>query len=305
MTVRFFVLLLLFPCLASCASDQYPFEDELYNCLLKEATNANVDLEQELEVLEAMYVKYGILHSKSGQAKLDFYQTVFESGELPVLPAKEYFNENLYQFKKSSAFYSCLRRKDDQHYMKTKMYQFEQKSNEMVASAGKVSPQIAAEAMIATFSSEDLEHPFYRAMVLININMVLDKETAYIRQIPKKRSDSSTHFTDRSFTIFIDENNAIFLNDTIHSKASLAERITAYLQHSTTDNDRHIRLQVTPKTSYKAFAEMHALIEQSYILALSQISQEKGRNSYVELSEKEQNKLRSQHPLRLIEVAPQ
>lgn len=164
-----------------CTAANWPVEDKLYSCLIEEYKSQGIDLIPLLDSLENHYIKVGILQDHSGQAKFDFYKKIAASGEVPTMVryqiadsvAKVKFFQN--------EINSCIESNgiDSLTLEKSKYYKLMEEYKTMSES----SPKNAAICHTRVLTACDFEHPYFRAHMLTTATRILDRPSAFIRNI--------------------------------------------------------------------------------------------------------------------------
>lgn len=191
MTRIYFFLVLVSLITASCTS-QYAVEDALYNCIDQEFTNKALNLEDELDTLEILFLDEGLLASASPADYRNYYQGNINQGMLRALEnphLRTIVNQIGINYNQLE---SCaLRKIDADTYNQSKFGQISNMIDTMTQSTGQITSGTVATAHLKVLTADDFEHPFYRANVLLSLqNLYYQKylggDKEFIRSIPKK-----------------------------------------------------------------------------------------------------------------------
>ena len=195
--MKFNLIFLLFGLFLISCSSEYAVEDELYAYLEDEFSKQSLDLEAALDTLEYLYLDQELLKSTSGESYRQYYQTNIDVGMLLYL--QDYYLREV-MVKIDLSHYKlercALRKFDGETYDASKFGQISNKIDTQTKKTGQISSGTVAKAHLDALSSEDFEHPFYRANVLLSLqnlyfNLYVRKDGQYLREIPKKiESDS-------------------------------------------------------------------------------------------------------------------
>ncbi|MFK7785896.1 MAG: hypothetical protein AB8B56_12310 [Crocinitomicaceae bacterium] len=177
--------------LFSC-SGEYSVEDELYACIEQEFSSHSLNLEAELDSLEVQFLDEGLIESTAPADYRNYYQENINQGILRSLKnpyAKEKFGEIDLTFEKLER--CALRKFDSTTYSNSKFGQISNLIDEAVHSTGQIASSTVANAHLKILSSDDFEHPFYRANILLSLQIVyyrkyVGSDEEHLRPIPKK-----------------------------------------------------------------------------------------------------------------------
>ena len=190
--MRFFLFVIggLFILSACSIEVNRDVEDQLYTCLKGKYKQKGVNLEKELNRLENHLIKYKILENASGEAKIKYYKQIIKEGQIPPLQNIRVLKQLMKVPFSASILSSCQKRagkKDSAAFAKSRFYKINQNIQMNIAAhGGAFSTGTVAKAMIKELTAEDFEHPYYRALMLLLVVQTADRNTTYMRQIPKK-----------------------------------------------------------------------------------------------------------------------
>ncbi|MCR9172891.1 MAG: hypothetical protein NXI10_10380 [bacterium] len=290
--------------LASCSSNEYEAEDQLYACLEKKAQKEGFNLDNEVEKLESAFIKAGLLKSDSGEDKIAYFKKVIEKGQisLPHGSFDTYKNVQKVFFQWSD----CKNGLDDELYQGSRIKRLQDAVNESIAK-GTISPVAGAQALLDQLTAEDLEHPFFRTLTLVFLASMLEKDTSYIRSIPKKlKNVPPAPVVDPKdiTTIAVNDSNRLTFNGEFINPDEITVQLVPILKQFEENDEQHIRIQVKQNTTYKLFAKIHSSIEAAHQEVLNYFSQIEHKKSFKQLTEEEQNELKKKHPARVVEGKP-
>lgn len=265
-----------------------------------------MDLAQKLDAIEKLYVKHRILKDASGQAKIDFYKNVARTGAFDRLPEEIQPDTSLYRTRAWFNAPECLADLDTALIAASKFTRLNAAFTKATQKTGLVSPQIAVEAILSVLNAEDFESPLFRAYFLITLNFVLERETAYIRSIPKKLETppNDANFNQFALTIRVNAQNEIHVNDSPCKEEDLAAKITPYIQTMHESDANHIRIQVSKETEYRLYAFIQETIDSCYQKVLGDYSHKQFGKHFDELTAEQRDTLKKQYPMRITEVRP-
>lgn len=185
------VLLLTFA-LFSC-SGEYAVEDELYLCLKQEFAKQSLNLDDELDTLEILFLEEGLLASAAPEDYRNYYQKNIDSGMLLSLP-NPHLKTVAQDVRLSLEMLErrALRKFNGETYDQSKFGQISNMIDTNVRSTGQIASSTVANAHLKFLTADDFEHPFYRANILLSLQHLYfhkyigkgDEE--FIRPIPKK-----------------------------------------------------------------------------------------------------------------------
>lgn len=141
----------------------------------------------------------------------------------------------------------------------------------------------------------------------MTLNAILEKDTAYIRAIPKKLNNvpppsniNAEDITD----IKANQNHVVTINDEVIALDALEKKLIPILKKFKEDDFQHIRIEVSQQTKYSVFAQIHSAIEEAHRKVLEFYSYREVGLELDKLSEEQRSKLEKMHPCRVIEAKP-
>jgi hypothetical protein len=287
-----------------CDASEKPIEDELYTCLVQHYADNEVDLPVYLDSLEDYLIREGILTSKSGEGKIEYYRKIIESGQFHYAPQTDFMIILADSYIVNGELVKCLKTKptfDSLVYYTSEFHLTSQKITEHVTSSGAVNPANVSKAIVANLSANDMDHPFYRAHMLISFVMANDRKKAYIENLPEKVA-SPYYPESTGFTIDIGTPDIFLVNNQSIQKDKIEARILSYLEDF--NENSHIRFVVSSSTLYQHFAEVHNIITNAYKKRWDQAARKELNAPFDQLSTDQQQYIKEKYPSRIVEVLP-
>lgn len=184
-----FILMLIV--LVSC-TNEYAVEDELYSYIEEEFAKNSMNLSEELDTLETLFLAAGLIKSAAPEDYRQYYQGNIDEGMVRVLedPYALTKYRGIIQLSFDKLQIKALRKFDGETYDQSKFGQISHMIDTMARSTGQISGSTVAEAHLHFLTPDDFEHPFYRANILLCLQSVYFKHYVrndqYLREIPKK-----------------------------------------------------------------------------------------------------------------------
>lgn len=297
--MKYLFLLVSVLALASCSTNEYEVEDELFDCLEKKAEKNGIDLEKEVLKLEDFYIKAGYLKSRSGKAKIEYYKSVINKSQITIpdgaLETYRNVAQVVYQWEE------CKNGIDSKAFRSSKFGMLREKIDAMIAKDGQVSPVSVIELFVQELNAEDLEHPFFRAFALVFPGSLLMKDDSYIRKIPKKLPQTN-HLVVGATMVTLDSQNVIRLNGEKKNLGELSRGLAKIIVHFKPNDNNHIRIKVSRHADYKRYLHLNEYVERGYNIVLSEYARIEFGKTLYHLTEKEKETLKENHPCPIIEV---
>lgn len=163
----------------SCNKLDTPVEDALFECLVAEYKSQGITIEPILDSLENYYVKHDVLSSKTPLAKVEYYEGIAKSDEVPSMEPC-HIADSIAQINISMHdIETCIMNSgiDSLSLMGSKYY----KMSEAAKKTGGLTPSLAAKIHIDVLNENDFKHPYYRAHMLLTYTRIYDRPSAFIR----------------------------------------------------------------------------------------------------------------------------
>ena len=173
----------------SCAG-QYAVEDELYAYMEQEFASNSLSLPEELDSLESLFLNEGIIESISPEDYRNYYQKNINQGRFRELSVPYRVNNDLSEMSFDKLRSYALKKFGGETYKQSKFGRISNIIDTSVHSTEQITFVTVAQAHLEILSTEDFEHPFYRANVLLSLQWIYFnhylRHEKYIREIPKK-----------------------------------------------------------------------------------------------------------------------
>lgn len=288
--------------LLSCSSPENSIENQLYSCIEGHYADQNIELSSALDSLEKYLVSKKILKSKNGDAKIEYYETIVKTGEVPGIERTalmERIADNYYSFESAL---NCLFGKkdfDSVEYYESKFYLVNENMKNAVTKYGEVSPVTASKAILSNLSSDDFERPFYRAHMLISYVMIADRDEAFIREIPKS-TKVAPNMDNKGFVIDLTSDGQVELNGKKYSTKDLEGELFKYFINF--DETTYVRIICRPSTEYQDLASANLTIERAYEKFCDRIAIREYKMQFRKLDASKQNEIKTRYSLKIVEV---
>jgi hypothetical protein len=194
--------------------------------------------------------------------------------------------------------------KDSTAYVKSGYNLKLQRIQVKASSLGKITPSVAAKAILSQLDAEDFEKPYYRAFVLLTAAMMLERDTAYNRKIPKQLEEPKGENTiDPALiiTIQVNRESQTAIDGTVYDNNDNIEK-AYYLVHDRIGPEAIIRFEVSPLAPYEKFARTQSLVQQYAHEAREKEAERSFHKRYDALSESQKTQVDEAHPIHMIEV---
>ena len=184
--VKRFLILVLVVILASCNSQNYKFENQMFECLASSLAIAGIDLKKELYLFENHLIENGILKDNSGNSYYDIYKQI------------EFYNDVKCKFNYSflDTIQSQLSDLDtinvmhldcfdmNTAYKKSKQYLLDN-ALESLAENNILNPSTIAKTITNILSPKDFEQDYYKmTLLLLLANVQQNKDSDSLRKLP-------------------------------------------------------------------------------------------------------------------------
>jgi hypothetical protein len=158
-------VILVYSILASLligCTGKYAVEDELYVCLEDEFAKSALNLEDELDTLEILFLAEGLLQSAAPEDYRNYYQNNIDQGMLMSLqnPYLKIVAKDV-ELSLEILERSALRKFDGESYDQSKFAKISYMIDTTVRSTGQIASSTVAKAHLKFLSADDFEHPFY------------------------------------------------------------------------------------------------------------------------------------------------
>ncbi|MFK7787662.1 MAG: hypothetical protein AB8B56_21245 [Crocinitomicaceae bacterium] len=283
-----------------CQTGEKSIEDNLYQCLVEQYDENDIDLAASLDSIEDHLIQVGILTSRDGQGRINYYQEIIKQGEVhytpetPIMTSLRNSDVNMGQVIeciKNAQTFDSLKYYSSEFYLKSK------KIADHVEASGATNPVNVSKAILANLTAADFEHPFYRAQLLITMVMTNERNKAYVRTVLKPTQPETK--LGKGFVIDISVPDTFLVNDESAEKAAIEPALVHYLD--TVDSSIFVRIKVSGKTLYGQLVEVQKLIRSAHKTFWNKVSLKTLNRSFDELTSNEKESIESEYPIRIIE----
>lgn len=298
----FFIYFLLLIITCGCNSHDETIETQLFSCIEAHYADQNIELASALDSLENYFVSKKILSSTDGEAKIKFYEAIVKTGEVPGIERTalmERIADNYYSFESAL---NCLFGKkdfDSVEYYESKFYLVQEKMKNEMTKYGELSLATASKAILSNLSSEDFERPFYRAHMLISYVMTADRESAFVRKVPKSTT-VAPYMDDKGFVIDLNSDGQVELNGKKFYTEDLESELYRYF--FSFDETTHVRIICSPSTEYQDLARANLTIERAYEKFCDRVALREYWMEFEKLEASKQNDIKTRYSLKIVEV---
>lgn len=300
MKAVFGTILFLFIIL-SCNTNDRSIEDQLYQCMLDHYESHNIDLETSLDSLEDYLISNGILASKGGSGKIEYYKEIARNGAVPSSSRTKLMRTLSLSYIGQEKLVNCLRDHpsfDSLSYHQSSFSLTSEKITNHVKEQGSVNPKTVSTAFVEHLTAADFDHPFYRAHMLTTFVMTSDRDKAYIRKVPKKLQGAQPNYG--GFVIDISTDDTYLVNDAQMEKSEVETALFDYLQEI--EKPSYVTILVHANTRYRRFADVQVIVLEAYNKFWNQISLKEHQTSFDQLSSLQKDSIKSRYPAKLIEA---
>lgn len=293
-----FITILFFAC---SEKHEATIEEELYDALEQSFHEEGKSLSSVLDKIETAYIDQGILNDKSGQSKLGFYEQISISGKLPKLEDQSVYQEielSLSLWKEMHEREKQLMKEDSLTFVNSQYYSLFQGIHKRLEMGNLDNIVIVADEFISEIDQDEFEQPFYRAYMLLSTSLLLNNETAYIKQIPKKIHAPTLPPMEERIVISNPVGSEVLIDSEEVSLKQLPQILGEKLMQ---DDSKHVCIRVRKSTSYGIFAQMQASIEAAYSEIFEREAQRSFHKHFDDLTPVQQEDIKSAHPMKIIE----
>ena len=290
---------ILFLSISSCGqTKETELEEILLGCLNQSYGEQQVDINNELDELEAYLIESKSLESTTGQSYFDFYKQIVRLNDIPATLDYGRF-ENIYKLTPNQ-FYSVdcleeLKQLDSTTIANSKYNQMTVAIQK--AASDEVSPSKIAKAITSVLSPSDFDTPYYRAVALLTIAYTANPDNGLERQLTQDDSEDNNAY--EIITVSTTDKNQITLNGKKVSQEELKSTLRDFIK---SNNSNHlIKFQADKGTSYDFYLKVQDAIKIVYNDLRDELANEKFDKTYNELNENEQKEIKEIYPFRIKE----
>lgn len=298
----------------SCSKhDKYQLEDALYQCLIKHYKANNVDFEAETDTLHTFFVRKGVLNDYSAKSIWDLLQSIKQNREVPefnedpTLDLKAFEVGTLGMDDKScfSGFDTSELNPGD---TSTSAFARVAKEFDALAINGNIEPPAIMTIYANSLTVEDLKHPLYRSMVLLYLynfcsTFDFDTEIGLKGKLPPLPDNESTNAgKENVFEILIGANNTLLVEDKLEKLTHLKNLTKNFIVNH--KEIGIISLQNDRGADYNLYTEIQNIIRTAYKEVRNEYALKTYNKSYDELSEEQQEMVRTIYPQKISEAEP-
>jgi hypothetical protein len=288
--------------LISC-SNKYEQEEQLYECLATEYAAEGIDLNKELDAFEQVLIEEKILKDGSGEAKVDFYKSVIENGEMPGLKnydAAKPFHKLIFAKVLNTSCRQYAIAKDSVAFTNSRYSKVTKNIQIKAVKNGQISPITVSKAIVSELNAEDFEQPYYRAFMLLGFAFSADRESAYIRNIPKKLdSNREAESSQPASVIKLREDDSVVFNGATIQINNLELKYDAFMKNQ--GHQAFTYLYVKDLTKYEHFMKAQGIIEDYYKKVRNDKAKKLYKRPFDDLNSFQKNNVEELHPMKVIE----
>lgn len=287
---------------SNCKAQNDNVTDALFSCLVNHYSNNKIDLITSLDSLENHLILNKILASKDGTGKIQFYETIINTGQIKQTPITGLMETLTEHYPPNDFVNFCIYEVNDFDSLVYKNSIFNQKNvkiERFIHELGGLNIVNVSKSIVANNSESDFEIPYYRAQMLLSYLMISDKDQAYLSAIPDSTSTFST-IRKSDLVIELTNQNELRINDKNIAIENLASHLIKYLDslnefsyicfvmNTSTEYDFYLNILEKVETEFKNYRNLKALEEYN--------------REFPRLTKTEQNKVIRQYPFRYIEI---
>lgn len=291
--------------LFSCSQKKYVVEDELYQCMTDVYASNGISLIELSDSIETFFIGSGLLEDPSGESKVNVYKEIARTGEGPTLPSNS-FSTRLTQLQRQLYFTdSCISASniDSVTLHNSVFYKAQEKAQELFKKPGGIHPKQAAKLTLETFSSDDFEHPYFRAQFLVSILLTAGKDKAYVRSAPDQtlgpKTDGVNHV---SLRIDLSQKSKLLVDGKPENLENLEDLIFEHISEDNESRKPYIKILVHQNTSYSSLDACKNMIDLAYNRLRNEVSKTKFNREFNKLNAKQQQEIIEMTPLKVKEV---
>lgn len=303
--------------LSACQSP-YDLEDTMWNCISDQFTANNYNLDDEFSKYETFLIAEGYLTEATGVGYLTIFQGMEETNDISSIPINHDFIETMNQVMQNSSE-TCI---TEEEMLQTEVYQRKEKAEEIIDNSNDLTISLVGKVMQDVYSEKDLEHPFHRFTVLMNMTQFIARDEGIARQLPSIDQSDQFGVEGRNLVeIDINENGEITFNKTPLFLENLQKQLLPYIRGSSNDEalPEQERIEIAPfdtvtvskaiirtrsdrATSYASYIALQNEIIAAFNQVRDEVSQKYYKKNYQALSEDERSIIQQMVPLRLSEA---
>lgn len=315
--VRSFMVGISLVFLSACQSKHH-LEDTIWNCISDQFTANNHNLDNEFSKYETFLITEGYLSEATGAGYLSIYRDMEETNDVRPIPINHDFIEIINRVMENSSE-TCV---TEEELSQTKLYQLKLKAEETIDNSNNLTISLIGEVMQDVYSEKDLEHPFHRFTVLMNMTQFTKRDAGIARQLPSIDLVEQPNIEGRNLVeIDLNEKNEATLNNKPLVLENLKEQLLPYIRGSSSDDTlpEQESIEIAPHgavavskaviltrsdraTSYASYIAVQNEIVAAYNQVRNEVSQKYYQKNYEALSEDERSLVHQMVPFRLTEA---
>ena len=281
------ILLLLTLWTLSCSSqNHYELEDQLYDDLVEQLKSENIDFKKEIQTLEEVFIKSGLLKNSSSELYYQMLNTfsiqsdsidISEESLIIFVQIMEHSFETMSKYENSKL---------------TELLKIEKKNDLTIS-------DLHSKKLL--ISKKDLEHPYYKAFtLLIVLNTTILNESKIKINLP------STIVSDIDyFRILINSMDRMLVENEMADLEQMGIMLKEYVSEKVNNQETyHILLKTDRRTTYEAYINAINTIKSSF----KELKNEYALNLYNkkldELDDKKKAIINSKFPLNITQTTP-
>jgi hypothetical protein len=309
-TIQFLIFLILTSQLCfACDNYDNNTEQILYSSIKASYKNKNIDIEKELDTLEADLISAGHLKSNTGSAYYAFFEEIVKRNDFSIfLNADKY--THIYQVKPTEMYSldSLLKLKeiDSSQLSKSKTYKLSIKMKEVKASDDFSASQVAG-GIIEILSPKDFDIPYFRAISLISIAYTLKINSEYISSslqelkplliFKSQQLKAKIRENRPKMIITVTKDDEIVLNKKVISFIEMMTEVKTFIKKH--GKEHWIELKNEKGTSYGFYFKVNNSINEVYDDLLNKKAVELFKKPYKSLSTSERKTINDFYPKNL------
>ena len=265
-------------------------------------STGKISLDQILDSLENQMIEEGILSGKDGRSKISYYEKIVETGIVPSFENFAIVERLVVPAMYLEITMNCidsLKLADPDSFNSSTYSELSDRLNNRFSAAGDISPATVSKEIIDVLNDADFDHPFYRAYMLLTSAITMEKDTAYIRELPKRISPEEPAELECGMTVSLSAEGLVVVG----GKTMSVDDFNSVFNGFVSKNQPPIRVCVDAnrQTKYEMFAKVMDIIYTAHSKAMDKSAHQRFGKSLETLNKEERADIERMHPWEIIE----
>lgn len=290
----FFILLSVF-LLNSCKPKNERIENRLMKCKYLSFQDNGKQLKELLSDYESHLIKTGVLLDITGKSYKNTINKIANGIEIKNKPPYSFIKMlNGIEKSTNSKSNDCLQSIDSSKYDVITFNKLQKTMKSIINTSNNLKAELLANGISEVLSEKDFEFDFYKMRAFFLFDMLMSKSN-----LSTTSPDENKNYNlDKALKIYINDKNKIFINKLEVNLKDLAPTIIKYFKDNKSNSI--ISIKTEKESKYSDFIAVKNEITNIINSLREQLSQEKFKKNYNDLTEQQQNKINQEFPNSII-----